>query len=42
MIKEVEPYVNQELLKEEYFEKTLYKIQNEELKEIYIPKSDLI
>ena len=40
--KEVQPYINQELIKEEYFEKTLYKIENEELKEIYIPKSDLI
>lgn len=40
--KELLPCIDSSLLKEEYFEKTLYKIENKELKEIYIPKSDLI
>lgn len=40
--KEVLPFINQSLRKEDYFEKTLYKIENKDLKEIYIPKSDII
>ena len=40
--KEVLPFINQSLPKEDYFEKTLYKIENKDLKEIYIPKSDII
>ena len=40
--KEVLPFIKQSLRKEDYFEKTLYKIENKDLKEIYIPKSDII
>ena len=40
--KELHSFVNEDLEIVEYFEKTLYKIENKELKEIYIPKSDLI
>lgn len=40
--KELLPYIDKSLPIEEYFEKTLYKIENQELKEIYIPKSDMI
>lgn len=39
---ELHSFVDSTLVVEEYFEKTLYKIENEELKEIYVPKSDLI
>lgn len=40
--KEVLEYIDASLPKEDYFEKTLYKIENKDLKEIYIPKSDII
>lgn len=40
--KDVQIFIDKSLPVEEYFEKTLYRIENEELKEIYIPKSDLI
>ena len=40
--KELHSYIDKDLVIEEYFEKTLYKIENEDLKEIYISKSDLI
>lgn len=35
-------YINKNISYEEYFERTLYKIQNPKLKGIYIPRSDLI
>lgn len=35
-------YINKDIQFEEYFERTLYKIQNPKLKGIYIPRSDLI
>lgn len=35
-------YINPNIIFEEYFERTLYKIQNPKLKEVYIPRSDLI
>lgn len=35
-------YINKYIKFEEYFERTLYKIQNPKLKGIYIPRSDLI
>ena len=40
--KELHSFINKDIVIEEYFEKTLYKIENENIKEIYIPKSDLI
>lgn len=40
--KELLPFIDKSLKVEEYFEKTLYKIENKDLKEIYIPKSDMI
>lgn len=40
--KELHSFIDKDIMLEEYFEKTLYKIENEQLKEIYIPKSDLI
>lgn len=39
---EVLPYIDTSLLKVEYYEKTLYRIENKQLKEIYIPRSDII
>ena len=35
-------YISENVSFEEYFERTLYKIQNPKLKGIYIPRSDLI
>ena len=35
-------YIDSNILYEEYFERTLYKILNPELKGIYVPRSDLI
>ena len=35
-------FINKDIQFEEYFERTLYKIQNPKLKGIYIPRSDLI
>ena len=40
--KELLPFIDKSLKVEEYIEKTLYRIENKDLKEIYIPKSDMI
>lgn len=40
--KELHSFIDNSLLKEEHLESNLYKIVNQDLKEIYIPKSDLI